>query len=214
MEIAELKAEKREIAGKESSKKLRRDGRVPAIVYSGGKATEISVNAREFSALTHSDAGKNVIVKLKIPGVKKAPNAIIKEVQRNPIKNEYFHVDFQEIAMDELIQAMIPVVHVGDAAGIKLGGILERHLDQLEIEGLPGAMPDHLDIDITDMQIGDSIHAKDVQLPGDMAMLTDPDAVLLTIAAAAAAEVETTAVESIEPAVVAGGGEAAASEEG
>lgn len=211
MEVAELKAEKREQVGKESSKRLRVKGQVPAVLYSGGKATQITVDAREFSALTHSDAGTNLIVKIKIEGQKVNPIAIIKEIQRNPVKNEYFHVDFQEIEMNEKIATMVPVVPAGDAPGVKEGGVLERHTMEINLEGMPADMPDHIEVDVSGLGIGDNIHAKDLQLPKNTEMLTDPDELILAISGLRAAQVEAQAgVEGIAPESVAGGGEAAA----
>lgn len=213
MEVAELKAEKRENSGKGSSKALRRQGMVPAIVYSDGKAQSIAVNAREFTAITNSGAGTNVIVKLKIAGARKHPNAIIKEVQKNPIKNEYFNIDFQSIAMDEKITTMVPVVAVGDAPGVKEGGILERHTMEVQLEGLPTDMPDHIEVDVSELGIGQNIHASDLSIPEGAEMLTNPEELILAISAPRQEIVETPAaapLEEIAPEAVAGGAEEAA----
>ncbi|MCL6473145.1 MAG: 50S ribosomal protein L25 [Firmicutes bacterium] len=214
MEIAELKAEKREAAGKEISKKLRRRGMVPAVLYSDGKATALAVNAREFAALAHGGAGTHVIVKLKFPGAKKHPNAIIKEIQRNPVKDEYWHIDFQEIALNERITAAVPIQIVGDAPGVKEGGVLERHVDEVEIEGMPAEMPDHIEVDISGLGLGESIHVGDIKLADNLTLVTDPEAVILTITAprAAVATIAEEAAEKIAPEAEAGAGEAAAEE--
>jgi large subunit ribosomal protein L25 len=211
MEISELKAEKREVAGKESSKKLRRQGLVPAVVYSDGKASSITVNAREFSALTHSGAGTHVIVKLKVAGVRKQPNAIIKEIQYNPVKNEYFHIDFQEIAMNEKIATSLSLTVVGDAPGVKEGGVLEHHLWEIEAEGMPKDMPDHIEIDISGLGIGDSLHVSDIVAPEGITVLTDPATAVLAVSAPRTEKVETAAVEGIAPEAAAGSGAEAAS---
>ncbi len=213
MEVAELKAEKREIVGKEISKKLRRQGKIPAVMYSDGDATPIVVDAREFASLAHSDTGTHVIVKLKFPGARKYPNAIVKSVQRNPVRDEYFSIDFQRIELNEKITAMLPIHVLGDAPGVKEGGVLERHLGEIEVEGLPTEMPDHIEVDVSKLGIGGGIHANDLKLPDGVVMLTDPEAVIFAIttprAAVAAAE---EAIEGIAPEAVAGGGEAAAKE--
>ncbi|MBE0446855.1 MAG: 50S ribosomal protein L25 [Actinobacteria bacterium] len=212
MEITELKAERREIVGKESSKKLRREGRIPAILYSDGEATTIAIDAREFSALTHSKAGTNVIVKLKIADTHAQPSAIIKEVQRNPLKGEYFHVDFQKIAMDEKISAMVPVSIVGEVLGVQAGGIVEHHLREVELQALPDNMPSNIEVDVSDLDLGDSIHVRDIHLPPGVEMLTDPDTTVLVVSAPQVVRTATVAVEEIAPEEVAGGAEAAASE--
>ncbi|MDI6715534.1 MAG: 50S ribosomal protein L25 [Actinomycetota bacterium] len=212
MEIAELSAVKREVVGKETSKKLRRKGRIPAVIYSNGKASEIAVNAREFSALAHSKAGTHVIVKLNIEGAKEHPNAIIKEVQKNPIRDEYLHIDFQEIALSEKISTTVPIAIVGEAPGVKAGGILEHHLGGVELEGLPKDMPANIEVDVSKLDIGESIHAKDLNIPPGIEMLTDPDAVVVAITASQAARIETGAVEEIAPEAVEGGAGVSASE--
>lgn len=218
MEISELKAEKREVVGKETSKKLRRQGIVPAVVYGDGQAMSISVNAREFSAITHLGAGTHVIVKLKVAGVKKQPNAIIKEIQLNPVKKEYFHIDFQEIALDEKIVTPRSVSLNGEAPGVKAGGILEHHLWEIEIEGLPKNMPDHIEVDIGELEIGDSIHVSDIAVPDGITVVTDPSAVVLGISAPRAEKVETEEIEGMvseaaEGAAEESGAETASAEE-
>jgi large subunit ribosomal protein L25 len=209
MEISELKAEKREVAGKESSKKLRKQGLVPAVVYSDGKATSITVNAREFSALTHSGAGTHVIVKLKVEGAKKQPNAIIKAIQHNPIKNEYFHIDFQEIALDEKIKTSLSIVVVGDSPGVKLGGMLENHLWEVEVEGVPQNMPDHLEVDISSLEIGDSLHVSDLAIPDNVTIMADPSTAILAISAPRTEQAEAAAEASAAEGQAAIVGEAA-----
>ncbi|NCO66600.1 MAG: 50S ribosomal protein L25 [Candidatus Aquicultor secundus] len=210
MDIFELKAEKREVVGKESSKKLRRQGQIPAVLYSDGGSTPIIISAREFSTLVHSGAGTHVIFKLKLPGAKRHPNAVIKEVQRNPVRAEYLHIDFQKIALDEKIAAMVPIAIVGEAPGIKEGGVLERHTETIEIEGMPQAMPDHIEVDVSELQLGESVHAKDLGLTDGLEMLTDPEAVVVAIAVPRVVTVTTEAVEGIAPEAVEGSAEAAA----
>ncbi len=212
MDIIELKADKREAVGKESSKKLRRQGQIPAVLYSDGKSTPIVLNAREFSTLVHSGAGTHVIFKLKLPGAKRHPNAVIKEVQRHPLRNEYFHIDFQKIALDEKIASSVPIAIVGDAPGIKEGGVLERHTETIEIEGMPEAMPDHIEVDVSELQLGDSVHAKDLALADGLEMLTDPEAVVVAIAVPRAVVAATEAVEGIAPEAVEGSAASAAEE--
>jgi large subunit ribosomal protein L25 len=209
MEISELKAEKREVVGKEASKKLRRQGLVPAVVYSDGNALSITVNAREFSTLTHAGAGTHVIVKLKVEGDKKQPNAIIKEVQYNPVKKEYFHIDFQEIAMNEKITSSISISLVGDSSGVKLGGMLENHLWEFEAEGMPKDMPDHIEVDISDLNIGDVLHVSDIVMPKGVTIVTDPTTVIMAVSAPKAEKTEGGGVEEIGPEAAAGSGAAA-----
>lgn len=210
MDIIELSANKREVVGKESNKKLRRQGQIPAVLYSDGDSTPIVLNAREFSTLVHSGAGTHVIFKLKLPGAKRHPNAVIKEIQRNPLRDEYFHIDFQKIALDEKITAMVPIAIIGEAPGVKEGGVLERHIETIEIEGMPQAMPDHIEVDVSGLNLGESVHAKDLSMSDDLAMVTDPEAVVVAIAVPRTIAA-TEAVEGIAPEAVEGSAGAAAS---
>ena len=210
METAELKAEKREVVGKESSKKLRREGRVPVVLYSDGESSTLTVDARDFRSIVHSKSGTNVIVKLKIAGVRSHPSAIIKEIQKNPLRNEYFHIDFQKIAMDEKINAMVPISVVGDAPGVKEGGMLEQQLWEVELQGLPTDMPGNLVVDVSTLQVGDTLHARDITIPADIELVTDPDATLLAISLARGEVEVAEAVEGVEPELVGAEGAAGA----
>jgi len=208
METVELKAEKREIVGKESNKKLRREGKVPAVLYSNGEATPIAVDAREFSAI-RSKSGTHVIVKLKVSGMRGQASAIIKEVQKNPIKDEYFNIDFQKIAMDEKISAMVPISVIGESVGVKAGGLLEHHLWEIELQGLPKNMPNRIEVDVSALDMGDNVHVKDIQLPPEVEVLTDLETTVLAISAPQAVRTAAEAVEGIAPESVAGGAETA-----
>lgn len=212
MEFAELKAEERKSAGKESSKKLRRRGKIPATIYSNGKARSIAINARDFTGLTHSGAGSHVIVKLSIEGTNERPNAIIKEIQKNAVKAQVVHVDFQEVALDQKISAAVPIEITGESPGIAAGGVLEHHLREVELEGLPKDMPDHVKVDISGLELGGSLHAGSVLLPPGIEMLTSTDTTVLAITSPAGARVATEAVEGIAPESVSGGAESAVSE--
>ncbi|MBS3909726.1 MAG: 50S ribosomal protein L25 [Actinobacteria bacterium] len=209
METAELKAEKRDVVGKESSKKLRREGRVPAVLYSDGESSTLTVDARDFRAIVHSKSGTNVIVKLKIAGMRSHPSAIIKEIQKNPLRNEYFSIDFQKIAMDEKINAMVPISVVGEAPGVKAGGMLEQQLWEVELEGLPTDMPGNLVVDVSTLVVGAAIHARDIVIPADIELVTDPDSTILAISLGKAEVEGAEAVEGAEPELVASGGAAA-----
>ncbi|MDP2211969.1 MAG: 50S ribosomal protein L25 [Candidatus Aquicultor sp.] len=210
METAELKAEKREVVGKESSKKLRREGRVPAVLYSDGESSTLTVDARDFRSIVHSKSGTNVIVKLKIEGMRSHPSAIIKEIQKNPLRSEYFHIDFQKIAMDEKINAMVPISVIGEAPGVKEGGMLEQQLWEVELLGLPADMPGNLVVDVSTLEVGDTLHARDIAIPADVELVTDPESTLLAISLSRAEAEVAKAVEGVEPELVAGGGGAAA----
>jgi large subunit ribosomal protein L25 len=147
-----------------------------------------------------------------VAGVRKQPNAIIKEIQYNPVKNEYFHIDFQEIAMNEKMTTSLSITVVGDAPGVKTGGgVLEHHLWEIEAEGIPANMPDHIEVDVSGLEIGDNLHVSDIVVPEGVEIISDPSLVILAISAPRTEKVETGAVEGIAPEAAAGSGAEAAS---
>ncbi|MFA6321255.1 MAG: 50S ribosomal protein L25, partial [Candidatus Omnitrophota bacterium] len=148
MEKIILKAEERAGVGKRVAKDLRLKGLIPANVYKGGKAaTNLQVVASELMKIIHTKAGENVIITLKISGegAAKDKTVVIKEIQREPIKDQILHVDFNEISLTEAIKVNVPLVSHGDPVGVKVdGGLLEHIIRELQIECLPTAIPEKL----------------------------------------------------------------------
>ncbi|MCL5291722.1 MAG: 50S ribosomal protein L25 [Actinobacteria bacterium] len=196
MEIAELKAEKRQETGKGIARKLRAAGKIPVVLYGhDGEPVPLTVDAREFVGLTRGEAGAHIIVRLLIGGDRAKPTALIKEIQVSHAKGGVLHVDFQRVAMDQEITTALPVATVGEAPGIKMGGILEHHLWEVEVQGTPGDMPPHLEADVSNLQVGESFHVRELTLPPNLTLLTDPDEVVVSILSP---RVEVPAVEAEE----------------
>jgi large subunit ribosomal protein L25 len=178
-----IKATVREGTGKGVARKLRRKGMVPAIVY--GREfmnVAIAVPVRDIrNALAHEAK----LVKLEIDGSdRKAPvQTIIKEVQVSPVTGEFLHVDFQQVRMDEVVSAFVPVVIVNehDCEGIRAGGVLQHTIRELEVEALPKDLPPHIEVDILTCTIGDSIKVADLALPEGVKVLAPEDEVILSI---------------------------------
>ena len=181
MEILELKAQVRQTTGKSKARQMRANGLLPANLY--GHQTDsipLTVDGRQFHNLVHSSAGTHVILKLMLD-TDKAPTVIVKEVQRNPVKDEIIHVDFQSVALDEKITAAVPLSMVGDSVGVREGGILQHGLWELQVEALPTDLPDHIEVDISDLKIGDSLHASEINLPPELTMVTATEDVVATV---------------------------------
>jgi large subunit ribosomal protein L25 len=179
--------------GKRFATKLRKEGFVPAVVYKAGKETvSIAVNAKEFSKALHTSAGENVIIELKISddGAKpQSKTVIIKEIQHHPFKDDILHVDFNQIALDELIKVKVAIATKGEAIGVtKDGGILERIMWEVEIECLPTQIPEKLEVDINGMEVGHSKTIKDLSVPSGIKVLADPQQIIVSIAAKKAVE--------------------------
>src|SRR5947207_10752048 len=162
-----LKVESRTNVGRSAGRKLRARGLIPAVIYGGdNKPQPLQVTARDINAMMSQASGENVLVELEIAGEGSSRTALVQEVQHSPVGGNIRHVDFHAISMDEMIQAEVPLESTGTAVGVKtFGGLLEQSLRALAIECLPGDLPDRITVDVSQLNIGDAIHVRDIQLP-------------------------------------------------
>ena len=162
-----LKAEPRTNVGRSAVRKLKARGIIPAVIYGAkDKPQPLQLAARDINAMMSHAAGENVLVELEIAGEKSSRTALVQEVQHTPVGGDIRHVDFHAISMDDTIQAEVPLEPVGTANGVKnFGGLLEQSLRVLTLECLPRDLPDRITVDISQLNIGDSIHVRDIQLP-------------------------------------------------
>src|SRR5882724_6341950 len=180
-----LKAEPRNNVGRSGVRKLRARGIIPAVIYGGKvKPQSLQVAARDINAMMSHASGENVLVDLEIAGEKSNRAALVQEVQHSPVGGEIVHVDFHAISMDETIQAEVPLEPTGTAVGVKtFGGLLEQSLRALAIECLPGDLPDRITVDVSQLNIGDSIHVRDIQLPSGVTPKVQPDLTAFSVIA-------------------------------
>lgn len=210
MEKVKLASVMREDVGKSASRHLRKEGFIPAVVYKDGKkAISVQVNANDLWHALHTDAGENAIITMSISGGDKdiEKTVIVKEVQQDPVNDKFVHVDFHEISLKEKLKVNVPIVVKGEAAGVKEeDGVLSQDLWELEVECLPTDIPEHIDIHVDDMRIGDSVHVRDVAAPPNVTILDDPDHVVVAVKPPKAEEelVEEEAAEgeAVEPEVI------------
>jgi len=162
-----LKAEARPDVGRSAVRKLRARGFIPAVIYGGNdKPQPLQVSARDINAMMSQASGENVLVELEIGDDGQSRTALVQEVQHSPVGGEIRHVDFQAISMDQMIEAEVPLEPVGTAVGVKtFGGLLDQSLRTLTIECLPADLPDRITVDVSQLNIGDSIHVREIQLP-------------------------------------------------
>ena len=180
MAEVKLTAEVREGTGKGAARKMRATGRVPAVLY--GPAADpqrLAVDSRDLWHVLHTDAGMNVLVNLQVDG--ETHLALPREVQRDIVKGTLMHVDFLRIRRDVAIQVNVPIHLVGESVGVKEGGVTEHHLWELHVETLPGNVPESIEADITDLNIGDSLHVTDLTVPDDVTVLSDADETIVSI---------------------------------
>lgn len=176
-----LDATKRTESGKSAARQLRREGRIPAVIYGHGRDPEaLTISQADFEKTLASISGTTVI-KLKVGS--KTSSALIQEIQRHPTKLQILHVDFLEVHKGEKLTVRPPIRLVGSPHGVRnQGGVLDQILRELEIRVLPKDMPDHIQIDVTALTVGQSIHVSDLDVP-NVEILTDSHATICTVVA-------------------------------
>ena len=186
MERISLNANIRKESGKGVARSLRRSGRIPAVLYSKGESTSISlspINVRKLIMLGHAESTL-IDLKLEGPDDKSDKIAILRDYQKDPLTGELLHADFFEVSMDEKIRVTVPVELTGKTpAGVVEGGLLQLVTREVEIECLPSIIPDNLLADASALGIGESLHIRDINIPEGVRFVSDPEQVVLTIAA-------------------------------
>lgn len=193
-----LTAEIREGTGKEKAKKLRAKGLIPAIFYGPRSHTiPLVIDSKEFTRALQTEAGENVLIDLDIrtSGHSDRKVVMMKDIQFDPLKGTTLHTDFYEVAMDEMVTVEVPVHLVGKPEGTKMGGILEQVRRAIQIQCLPGDIPKSIEIDVSPLKIGDSIHVQDIQVE-KAKILSDLN---FTIATVVPPVVEEKVVEAVAP---------------
>jgi large subunit ribosomal protein L25 len=189
-----LEATARDSFGKNEARRTRREGLVPAVLYgaSGGagkEATAIAVNPKAVLKILHSESGANTLISLKLAGAADA-RVLIREYQLDPVTHQLLHADFYRVAMDRAIQVMIPVVVRGDPAGVKQqGGILEFVRREIEIECLPGDIPENVEIDVTELMLHQGVRVRDLAVQPRWKPVSDADMMLVHVIMPKAEEV-------------------------
>ena len=188
MATAPLSAKARTSTGKGVARKLRAAGEFPAVIYGHGREPQsITINAREFLRLSERIRLTSTVIELSIDG--KVAKTIIRELQRHPLNREMLHADFQELVAGEKITVSIPLKFVGTPEGVKTGGgILEEIMHQVHVRVDPSNIPDHIDVDVTALTIGHSLHISDLKLPEGVEVTDDPEQTIAVVAAPKAEE--------------------------
>ena len=185
-----LAAEMRPGVGKGPARQARRDGSVPAVIY--GPESEpraIAVNQKALKAAIRSVSGASTLMDLEIDG--KTNKVIMREVQRDPVTSDIIHVDFHAVSMSKPINVAIQIRVVGSAIGVKRdGGILQINMRDLEVLCLPDQIPGHIEVDVSELAIGDSIHVEDLTLPEDINVVADSSRTVLVIGAPTVVKVD------------------------
>jgi large subunit ribosomal protein L25 len=185
-----LKAEPRTATGRSAARKLKARGVIPAIIYGAkDKAQPLQLSARDINAMLSQASGENILVELEIAGEKSNRTALVQEIQHSPVGGDVLHIDFHAVSMDEKIQAEVPLEPTGIANGVKnFGGLLEQSLRTLAVECLPRDLPDRITVDVSNLNIGDSIHVRDIKLPPGVAAKVQSELTAFSVLAPAVEE--------------------------
>ena len=188
---ATLQAEKREGRGKNEARRLRASGRIPAVVYGAekGKAVEIAVDPKMLLRILHSESGVNTLIGLQLDGADS--RVLVKEYQLDPVVHRLLHVDFYQVAMDKMLTVTVPVLLKGEAKGVKQqGGVVDFVHREIEIEVLPGDIPENITVDITELMLNQGVRVRDIMTDSVKWKATsDPDMMIVHVVAPRAEEV-------------------------
>jgi large subunit ribosomal protein L25 len=191
-----LSAETRSATGKGANRKLRVTGRIPAVVYGKGRdAQAVVLDPKALDTLLRaSGAGLNTLIDLSVAG--RTDTVLVKELQRHPVHGAFLHVDFFQVDLTQKITVSVPIHFVGKARGVEFGGILDHPLRELEVECLPRAIPEFVEVDVSALDVGDAIHVSELRLPEGVEVKTDGSLPVASVVLPAA-EVEATPVETV-----------------
>src|SRR5438067_360695 len=189
MATASLNAMPRTESGKGVARKLRAAGQVPGVIYGHGREPQsLTVNAREFDRLAERVRITSTVIELALEG--RTARTLVRELQRDPIKRSVIHIDFQELVAGEKVNVTVPLRFVGTPEGVKTGGgILEEVMHHAHVRVDPANIPDHIDVDVTPLTIGHSLHIGDLKLPPGVEVTDDPEQTVAVVGAPKAEEV-------------------------
>jgi large subunit ribosomal protein L25 len=197
-----LTAERRADHGKGVARKLRAAGRIPAVLYGHDQETQsLSVDGHDMFKVLHTSAGANVLVDLKVD--KDEHLVLPREIQRNHIKGTIVHVDFLVVSRTETIEVNVEIIDIGEAPGVKQGGVVDHHLREVLVECFPQDVPEHLEADVSGLDLNDVLHVSDLVAPQGVTILTNPEETVLAVIVPAVLKTEADlTIAGEEPAAV------------
>jgi len=198
-ERVHLEVKERESSGSRDSRRLRKTGMIPGVLYGQGhRPHPIYVSERELRRVLTGPAGLHAILDVVLEGQKSAHSSILKDYQVDPIRGKIDHFDLQEVRLDQPIQTSVVVELVGESVGAKAGGVLSQVTREVRIEALPLEIPERLELDVTAMEIGDSLRLSDLSAPESVTLLDDLETVLATVTVPTRVEEPEEVAEEVE----------------
>jgi large subunit ribosomal protein L25 len=200
-ETMNIEVQPREETGKNANRRSRARGKIPAVVYGGGKeSVSIEVDRKTLVDTMKGHGGENPIFLLKLGD--KERHAMIRNLQVDPVSRQVIHIDFQRVLMDQKVRVAVPVELVGTAVGVKVeGGLLDFVTREIHVECLPGQIPKHLEADVTGLHIGQHVEVRDLKIPEGVELLDDLDKVVASVGHGKLEAVETPEA-TVEPEVI------------
>jgi large subunit ribosomal protein L25 len=192
-------AHPRTSTGTRPSGRQRREGLVPAVVYGLGTDNQhVAVSAHELQHALSGEAGANTLISLQVEGAA-AQLTLARQIQRHPVRGDLVHVDFVRIDVDTAVSAEVPVILVGEPAGVRIdGGVLDHILFTVTVEAKPTDIPNSIEVDVTDLEIGDQIRVESLPVPAGVSISLEPEELVAVVAAPAAEEVPEEGLEGLE----------------
>jgi large subunit ribosomal protein L25 len=179
-----LEVREREERGSRRSRRLRADGLIPGVLYGNGNSRAIAVAERDLRAAVSGPSGMHAILDVVLEGQKTVHPSVLAEYQQDPIRGTISHIDLREVRLDQTIQAAVVVHLVGESPGVKTGGVLSLVTREIHVEALPGDVPEHLEADLTGMEVGDVLRLEDIPTIENVVFLDDPhETVIATVSA-------------------------------
>ncbi len=212
MEKFVLQVSKREKKGKGAARQLRREGYIPCVIYKDGNSTPIQIAVKEILPFMNIATKEKIFVTLKIEDSEK--QAILQDYQVDPVTGKLLHVDFMEVIATEKLRVTIPIVLIGEPIGVKQDkGILQHGITEVEIEAIPEKIPGHIEVDVSQLKVGDAVHVRDLKFEEGIKVISDPDEVIATVTVEAEEEIAPSTEETVEPEVIKKGKKAEKEEE-
>jgi large subunit ribosomal protein L25 len=179
-ERVKLVVQNRAVLGSAESRRLRRQGLIPAVLYGREEPVAITIGERDLRAALTTEGGLNAVLDVVVDGGAAHPS-VLKEYQQDPVRGTITHVDLQEVRLDRPIHATVPVTLVGNPAGVVEGGVLSQVTLEVNVQALPMEVPQHLEVDVTAMHVNDTLRLEALQPPEGVTLLDDSDTVLATV---------------------------------
>ena len=207
MDNVSIVVHKRDVTGTRATKRLRKSGLIPGVIYGHGKeAVLIAVEPHVLRAALGTSAGMHAVLDVTLEGQKRGHKAIVKDLELDPVKSVVTHFDLQEIRLDETIETTVTVHFEGEAKGVKAGGMLDESTREVTVKGLVTAIPEHLAMDISELDMNETLKVSDLVVPEGIEIVNDPDEVLCSVLPPRKVEAEE-GVEGEEAAEVGGAAE-------